>query len=103
VRYEWDEDKDRRNQQKHRGISFDMAIEVFGDDKLLLELDRVDEDGEQRWYAIGAVRAAPEADFLLFVVHVYRENQDGEEIIRIISARRASNEDVRRYQEQEVD
>jgi uncharacterized DUF497 family protein len=40
-------------------------------------------DGEQRWHAIGAARKA-----LLLVVHVYRkERENGEEIIRIISAR----------------
>ena len=39
----------------------------------------------------------------LLVVHVYREEIDGEEITRIISARRANKDDFRRYQEQEVD
>jgi uncharacterized DUF497 family protein len=39
----------------------------------------------------------------LFVVHVYREEIDGEEITRIISARRANKDDFRRYQEQEMD
>jgi len=37
------------------------------------------------------------------VVHIYREDRDGEEIIRIISARQAQKHDVRRYQEQAVD
>ena len=40
---------------------------------------------------------------VLFVVHVYREEIDGEEITRIISARRADTNDVRRYQKQEMD
>ena len=103
VRYEWDEQKNRLNRLKHDGVSFEMAMSVFDDDHRLLGLDHVDEEGEQRWHAIGAVRVAPEGDFLLFVAHVYRENDDGEEIIRIISARRASEYDVRRYQEQAVD
>jgi uncharacterized DUF497 family protein len=37
------------------------------------------------------------------VVHAYREDWHGEEIIRIISARRADNHEYRRYQEQSVD
>jgi len=40
---------------------------------------------------------------VLLVVHAYREDFDGEEIIRIISARRADKNEYRRYQEQEVD
>jgi uncharacterized DUF497 family protein len=39
----------------------------------------------------------------LLVVHVYREETDGEEITRIISARKAEKNDVRRYQEQEME
>jgi uncharacterized DUF497 family protein len=37
---------------------------------------------------------------VLVVVHVYREEQHGEEIIRIISARAAEKNEVRRYQRQ---
>ncbi len=102
MRYDWDEDKDRSYQRKH-GVSFMLATLAFEDEHYILRRDRVDEDGEQRWHAIGAVRLEPQEELLLLVVHVYREDHDGEEIIRIISARRAGNEDVRRYQEQEVD
>jgi uncharacterized DUF497 family protein len=45
----------------------------------------------------------PDVAVVLFVVHVYREEIDGEEITRIISARRANKDDFRRYQEQEMD
>jgi uncharacterized DUF497 family protein len=40
---------------------------------------------------------------VLPVVHVYREDCHGEEIIRIISARRAETNEFRRYQQQSVD
>jgi uncharacterized DUF497 family protein len=46
---------------------------------------------------------SPAAAILLLVAHVYREDQHGEEIIDIISARSAETRDVRRYQEQAVD
>jgi uncharacterized protein len=53
-------------------------------------------DGEQRWHAIGAVMTA-----VLLVVHVYRESDtNGEEIIRIISAREASKRERRIYLQQ---
>src|SRR5437773_656048 len=49
----------------------------------------------------GAYRAR--RPVMLLVVHVYREETDGEEITRIISARKAEKNDIRRYQEQEMD
>jgi uncharacterized DUF497 family protein len=103
VRYEWDEAKSLRNQQKHDGISFEVAALVFEDEQCLIDLDRIDETGEQRWHAVGRVPIKPGATVVLLVVHAYREDYYGEEIIRIISARRADKHDIRRYQEQEVD
>jgi uncharacterized DUF497 family protein len=102
MRYEWDGQKNRLNQRKHR-ISFEMAALVFEDECCLVRPDRLDETGEQPWHAIGAARLGPDAAVVLFVVHVYREEIDGEELIRIISARRAGKDDFRRYQEQEMD
>ncbi|MGO9437871.1 MAG: BrnT family toxin [Terracidiphilus sp.] len=102
MRYEWDERKNRENRRKHN-ISFNLAALVFEDESCLIDPERVDEAGEQRWHALGAVSIEPGAALVLIVVHVYRENCDGEESIRILSARRAGTEDVRRYKEQEVD
>jgi uncharacterized protein len=116
TRYEWDERKNRLNQRKHGGISFEMAALVFRDPDCLIELDHVDEAGEQRWHALGMASIEPGIGDFLLVVHTYsrpsdegvsrgspRENSDGEETIRIISARRAGKNDVRRYQEQAMD
>jgi uncharacterized DUF497 family protein len=103
VRYEWDERKNRQNQRKHGGISFELASLVFEDPDCLIELDRVDEAGEQRWHALETISVRPEIGAVLLVVHAYREDNHGEEIIRNISARRADKYDFRRYQEQAVD
>ena len=95
VRFEWDADKNQSNQKKHAGIDFETASRVFADPNLMLRKDRV-VDGEQRWHGIGAVRKA-----LLLVVHVYREEKsNGEEVIRIISAREADPSERRIYLEQ---
>ncbi len=102
MRYEWDERKNRENQRKH-GISFELAALVFADENCLFTLDRVDEGGEQRWIALGKVFIEAGTSLIVLVAHTYREVEHGEEIIRIISARRAGKNDVRRYQEQEVD
>src|SRR5271168_4488639 len=104
MRYEWDEAKNLRNQRKHEGISFELATLVFEDDHCLIYPDRVDsKSDEQRWHAVGKAQIEPEAPAVLIVVHAYRENHYGEEIIRIISARAAEKREIRRYQKQEVD
>jgi uncharacterized DUF497 family protein len=103
VRYEWDESKNRANQRRHDGISFELAASVFEDELCLIVPDRVDESGEQRWHAIGATPGNPGGVAILLVVHAYKETSHGEEIIRIISARQAEKYEVRRYQEQAVD
>jgi uncharacterized DUF497 family protein len=48
MRYEWDEEKNRLNQKKHR-ISFENGGFGLEDDCCLVHPDRVDETGEQRW------------------------------------------------------
>lgn len=85
MRFQWNARKNRINQAKHSGLDFETAARVFSDPKIILVEDRVME-GEQRWHAIGSVSKA-----LLLVVHTYHEEKDnGEEIIRIISAREAN-------------
>jgi uncharacterized DUF497 family protein len=76
---------------------------VFEDEHCLVRLDRVDVMGEQRSHPIGAVRQNVGMAVVLLVVHVCREDIDGEEVTRIISARRADKDDIRSYQEHEMD
>lgn len=45
----------------------------------------------------------PGAVAVLLVVHVYREEHNGGEMIRIISARAAEKHEFRSYQEQKID
>lgn len=104
MRYEWDKEKDRQNQRKHGGISFELAALVFEDEHCLVTMDRIDQHtGEQRWLALGKAQPTPDAAIVLVVAHVYREDEYGEEIIRIISARQADKRDIRRYQAQALD
>jgi len=103
VQYEWDPRKNLLNQKKHGGISFELAALVFEDEDCLITPDLVDETGEQRWHAIGAICIEPPQVAVLLVVHACRENKNGEEIIRIISARKAEKHERRSYQSQAVD
>ena len=86
------------------GAALRDALDRWPNEICLIEADRVDPvTGEQRWHAIGAVGNEPEIVGVLLVVHVYREELNGEEIIRIISARAAEKHELRRHQKQTID
>jgi uncharacterized DUF497 family protein len=86
------------------GVSFELAALVFEDELCLVVADRVDSaTGEIHWHAIGAVRNELEIVAVPLVVHVYRKEHNGEETIRIISARAAEKHELRRYEEQKID
>jgi uncharacterized DUF497 family protein len=80
-----------------------LAALVFEDEHCLIGIDRVDETGESRWLALGAVSIEPGFAAVPVVAHVYRENRHGEEIVRILSARRAEKHEQQRYQKQALD
>ena len=92
MRFEWDQAKNLTNRQKH-GVSFEAAATVFADPNALSELDR-DSFEESRWRTIGR----SEAGTHLFVIHALRDMIEDELVIRIISARRASPSERRRYE-----
>jgi uncharacterized DUF497 family protein len=89
--FEWHEAKAKSNYANH-GIRFEKATESFDDPYLVLLKDSF-EDGEVRWRIIGATRDS----LLLFVVYTIRV-KDGQEIIRIISARRVTKKERRKYE-----
>ena len=103
MKYEWDAAKNLQNQKKHEGITFEVASLVFDDPQCLIIPDRIDAGGEHRWHALGSIFPGPAYQSVLLVVHAYRENYHGQEIIRIISARPANKLELRRYQKQEDD
>ena len=82
ILFEWDEAKAESNRRKH-GVAFEDAVEVFEDTYLVIELERVVE-GEQRWQALGLA-----GDVTLLLVACTFRDAEQNEIIRIISARKA--------------
>jgi uncharacterized DUF497 family protein len=101
MRFEWDETKNASNQKKHGGVDFSGAALAFADPDYVLVKDCVDENGEQRYQLIGRVELRTGRLALLLVVHVYRKDKEnGEEIVRIISAREANKRERRRYIQQ---
>lgn len=92
VTFEWDTDKARSNLAKH-GISFGVATAVWNDPLHVVVADRI-EGGEQRWHAIGLVGPV----LVLLVVHSYPDADD-ESRVRIISARKATPQETREYEQ----
>ena len=90
IRFEWYEAKNRSNKRKH-GIDFETAQHVYDDPHCISFVERVC-DGEHRWRAIGAI----EKIIVIVVVHTYREEAE-DEVIRIISARRATRHERKLY------
>jgi uncharacterized DUF497 family protein len=90
LRFYWDERKNRGNRTKH-GVWFEEAQSVFDDTYARLFHDP-EHSEEERFLLLGASSAVR----ILVVVHCYGESED---LIRIISARKATKKEVRFYEE----
>ena len=93
MEFEWDEDKNESNLAKH-GIDFEEASRVFLDPWRQEWLDDRDYT-EERWQTIG-VATFPR---VLFVV--YTERGEGD-VIRIISARKATKREEKAYRRSRI-
>ena len=87
--FEWDENKNTINIKKH-GIDFNEASTVFYDDNAILFDDPDHSIEEDRFLLIGMSKALK----LITVCHCYRGQDD---IVRIISARKASKPETDFY------
>ena len=86
MEFEWDPIKANSNVEKH-AVDFFTATEVFDDPDLFVVIDsRI--YGERRYKAIGAAGGV-----ILFVAYTMR----GDDVCRIISARRASRREIAAY------
>lgn len=87
LEFEWDENKNQENIRKH-GVSFQEASRIFSRPTL----DAVDERkdyGETRIASVGKSKSK-----VLYVVHTWRGH-----VIRIISARKANQNEQRAYRQ----
>ena len=87
--FDWDEGKNLSNRKKH-GISFEEAETVFVDENALLIHDP-DHSGEEDRFVLLGLSAKLR---MLVVNHCYRKN---DEVIRIISARKATRMERKQY------
>ena len=87
MKVEWDEEKNKENIRKHE-LDFADAWEIFSA-PMLTNLDTREDYGEDRWVGIGLLR-----NFVVIVV--YAEIED---VIRIISLRKALKHERTRFEE----
>ncbi len=88
MKFEWDENKNQSNFEKH-GIYFEEAIEIFKGD-CLTWFDNRKDYSEIREITIGEIKK----NILIVIVHTDRFGN-----IRIISARKANQRERRKYYE----
>jgi uncharacterized protein len=89
LHFDWDPEKARGNLSKH-GVSFEEAQSVFYDEHAVEFYDDNHSEWEDRFLLLGLSSQTR----LLLVCHCYRE-QEG--VIRIVSARRATQAESRHY------
>lgn len=92
MHFVWDENKNRLNKAKH-GVSFEIARRVF-DDPFHLSIQDRHVDGEERWQTLGLVGGV----VVLLVAHALVEEGE-DEIVRIISARKATRKERAHYEQ----
>ena len=102
MRFAWHEAKNRRNLAKHR-VSFETAALVFDDPHAISRRERIVETAveiEERWQTLGKIGG----EVIVLVAHLWLEGEDSdEEVIRIISARKATPRERQCYEERSFD
>ena len=90
--FTWDDRKAEVNLRKH-GVSFTEAAAIFYDIDIVIEINSVDEyTGEERLQALGMIYGN-----VMYMVYVERITVDNEDVIRIISARKATKREENVY------
>jgi len=87
--FEWDERKNSANRKKH-GVSFDEAQSAFYDENARVLCDPEHSEEEDRFVLLGLSASLR----LLVVCHCYRQK---DEVVRIISARKADRNEQQQY------
>ncbi|MCL2055333.1 MAG: BrnT family toxin [Oscillospiraceae bacterium] len=92
MKFEWDENKNSSNKIKH-GVTFEEATTVFDDKYAIYLEDKIHSIDEDRFFIIGMDNIFRK----LTVCHCYRDKD--EELVRIISARKATKRESSLYEE----
>jgi uncharacterized protein len=91
VEFAWDEAK-RQKTLEERGIDFIDAARIWLDPRRQERRDTRENYGEERFQTVGLAEFS-----ILFVVYTIRSFEEGREVIRIISARKANKKERELY------
>ena len=91
--FEWDPQKAKSNMRKHR-VSFERAATVLRDPRALSIFDFEHSRDEERWNTLGVDNTG----VLLVVCHTFKEESKERVRIRILSARKATKNEIKQYQ-----
>jgi hypothetical protein len=80
--------------RKH-GVSFELARTIFSDQRLLTVADLEHSETEDRWFSIGCASNG----VILSVVYLWRDSVPTVTKVRLISARKATQTEIRYYEE----
>ena len=94
IKFEWDENKNSQNIKKHK-IDFTEASTAFLDENGLILEDIEHSSSEDRFLLLGITLKAR----IVVVCHCYRIYDNDDEVIRIISCRKATANEERQYVE----
>ncbi len=92
--FQWDESKAADNIRKH-GVTFEQASTVFHDARLLTVADLEHSQQEERWFSVGVAGNG----VVLSIVYLWSTAESEATIIRLISARKATQTELHQYQE----
>lgn len=92
--FEWDQNKSKLNFRKHK-ISFETATEVFLDPLAISIFDSNHSQKEDRWITIGK-RINNQ---VIVVIHTFERENSDQNLIRIISARKATKKETKQYED----
>ena len=92
--FDWDIRKAKSNFRKHK-ISFERAATIFRDPNLLSIPDSGHSETEERWLTMGLDKSG----VLLVISHTFTDETESVSRIRIISARGATNAELKQYEE----
>ena len=91
--FDWDVNKAQTNFKKHK-ITFEKATEIFYDPLALSLYDDLHSEDEDRWITLGVTKSGT----IIVVIHTYKELNSNDVKIRIISARKATKNEIKQYQ-----
>ena len=92
--FDWSDAKAAINVRKH-GVSFELAASVFNDPRLLTIADTEHAESEESWFSVGLASTGT----LLSIAYLWAEAEPGLVKIRLITARRATSQEMCIYGE----